>query len=148
MRRNSAFAVWTMFTIVAVAVAIRVVADEPEPTHQLTIYSGILRAVDLEARIITVDGSAVPQKFMVPTDAEIIVKDKPRGTLGDLKAQRRNPGGVLRRWEMFTWRTEFPFLVSRSRNSAIQPEIVDLLHRGQEKQSVENIDKRPLKQKE
>jgi hypothetical protein len=74
-----------MFTIVAVAVAIRVVADEPEPTHQLTIYSGILRAVDLEARIITVDGSAVPQKFMVPTDAEIIVKDKPRGTLGDLK---------------------------------------------------------------
>jgi len=85
MRRNSAFAVWTMFTIVAVAVAIRVVADEPEPTHQLTIYSGILRAVDLEARIITVDGSAVPQKFMVPTDAEIIVKDKPRGTLGDLK---------------------------------------------------------------
>jgi hypothetical protein len=50
--------------------------------------------------------------------------------------------------EMFTWRTEFPFLVSRSRNSAIQPEIVDLLHRGQEKQSVENIDKRPLKQKE
>ena len=85
MRRNITFAVWTMFAIVAVALAIRVVADEPAPTHQLTIYSGILRSVDLEARIIMVDGSAVPQKFIVPTDAEIIVKDKPRGTLGDLK---------------------------------------------------------------
>ena len=49
---------------------------------------------------------------------------------------------------MFMWPTAFPFLVSRFRNSAIQLEIVDLLHRGQEKQSVENIDKRPLKQKE
>ena len=85
MRRNLAFAVWTMFAIVAVALAIRVVADEPVPTRQLTIYSGILRSVDLEARIITVDGSAVPQKFMVPTDADIVIKDKPKGALDDLK---------------------------------------------------------------
>ncbi|MGD1020736.1 MAG: hypothetical protein ABSA12_15595 [Verrucomicrobiia bacterium] len=85
MRRNFAFAVWTMFAIVAVAVAIRVVADETAPTRQLTIYSGILRSVDLEARRITVEGSAVLQTFTVPTDAEIVVKDKPRGTLDDLK---------------------------------------------------------------
>ena len=85
MRRNIIFAMWAMLALATAALTIRVVADEPAPTHQLTIYSGILRAVDLEARIITVDGSAVPQKFMVPTDAEIIVKDKPRGTLGDLK---------------------------------------------------------------
>jgi Cu/Ag efflux protein CusF len=85
MRKNIAFAAWTMFAVVAVAVAFRVVADEPTPTQQLTTYSGIVRSIDLQARTITVDGSAVPQKFVVPTDAEINVKDKPRGTLDDLK---------------------------------------------------------------
>src|ERR1035437_678382 len=86
MRRNITFAIWAMVAIVAVALTIRVTADEPAPapTRQLYIYSGILRSVDLQARTITVDGSAVPQKFIVPTDAEIIVKDKPKGSLGDL----------------------------------------------------------------
>ena len=56
----------------------------PAPTGQIFIYSGILRSVDLHARAITVDGTPVPQKFTVPTDAEIIVKEKPRGSLGDL----------------------------------------------------------------
>jgi hypothetical protein len=85
MRRNITLAVRTMIAMVAVALVIRVVADEPGPARQLAIYSGILRSVDLEARIITVDGSAVPQKFMVPTDTEIIVKGEPRGALDDLK---------------------------------------------------------------
>jgi len=40
--------------------------------------------MDRQARTIIVDASAVSQKFIVPTDAEIIVKDKPKGELSDL----------------------------------------------------------------
>jgi Cu/Ag efflux protein CusF len=83
MRRNITFAIMgAMAAIVATALAIRVAADAP--AHQLYIYSGTLRSVDLQARTISVDMSSVPQKFTVPTDAEIIVKDKPKGSLSDL----------------------------------------------------------------
>ena len=84
MKRNITFAMCAMLAIVTVALAVRIVADEPAPTRQLLIYSGILRSVDLQARTIIVDGSAIQQKFTVPTDAEIIVKDKPKGSLDNL----------------------------------------------------------------
>lgn len=72
--------------LVTAALAIRLAADEPAPapTSQLFIYSGTLQSLDLKARTIIVDSSANPQKFVVPTDAEIIVKDKPKASLGDL----------------------------------------------------------------
>ncbi|MGA2139889.1 MAG: hypothetical protein ABSH14_13610 [Verrucomicrobiia bacterium] len=72
--------------LVTVPLAIRLAADEaaPAPTQQLFIYSGTLQSLDLKARTIIVDSSANPQKFVVPTDAEIIVKDKPKAALGDL----------------------------------------------------------------
>jgi|SRR5579862_1942473 len=85
MKRNITFAICAMLAIVAVALAIRVIAEEPALTRQMLVYSGILRAVDLQARTVTVDGSAVLQQFIVPIDAEIIVKDKPKGALDDLK---------------------------------------------------------------
>jgi hypothetical protein len=92
VRRNIVFTMWAMLAIaiLALALVIRVTADEPTPapipapTGQLFIYSGTLRSMDLKARTIIVDGSAPPQNFTVPTDAEIIVKSKPRGTLSDL----------------------------------------------------------------
>lgn len=58
--------------------------QEPSQPAKLYVYSGILRSIDLQARTITVDDSAVAQKFVVPTDAEIIVKDKPKGELSNL----------------------------------------------------------------
>ena len=72
--------------LVTVPLAIRLAADEtaPTPTQQLFICSGTLQSLDLKARTIIVDLSANPQKFVVPTDAEIIVKDKPKAALGDL----------------------------------------------------------------
>jgi Cu/Ag efflux protein CusF len=85
MKRNITFAMLAMLATVTAVVAVHVIADEPAPAGQMLVYSGILRAVDLQARTVTVDGSAVPQRFVVPTDAEIIVKDKPRGTLDDLR---------------------------------------------------------------
>jgi hypothetical protein len=84
MKRNAVFAICGVVAVVIAVLAIRATADEPAPAGQILIYSGILRGVDLQARTITVDGSAVPQKFTVPTDAEIIVKNKPRGALDDL----------------------------------------------------------------
>jgi hypothetical protein len=92
VRRNIVFTMWAMLAgvILALAFVIRITADEPTPaptpapTGQLFIYSGILRSVDLKARTIIVDGSPAQQKFTVPTDAEIIVKDKPRGSLDNL----------------------------------------------------------------
>ena len=85
MKRNIIFALGGMLAILTAALAIRVTADEPAPAGQLLVYRGIIRGMDLQARTITVDGSAVPQTFIVPADTEIIVKDKPRGTLEDLK---------------------------------------------------------------
>jgi hypothetical protein len=92
VRRTITFTMWAMLAIVilALALVIRVTADEPAPapipapTGQMFIYSGTLRSVDLQARTIIVDGSPVQQTFTVPTDAEIIVKSKPRGSLSDL----------------------------------------------------------------
>jgi hypothetical protein len=90
MKRKFTYAMYAMLAIVTVALAIRIFADEPAPaptpapTGQLFIYSGILRSVDLHARTIIVDGSPAQLKFTVPTDAEIIVKDKPRGSLDNL----------------------------------------------------------------
>ena len=85
MRWNITFAtVGAMAAIVTTVLAICVAADAPAPTHQVYIYSGTLRSVDLQARTISVDMSSVPQKFAVPTDAEIVVKGKPKGALGDL----------------------------------------------------------------
>ena len=74
--------------LVTAALAIRLAADEPAPTpapsQQVFIYSGTLQSLDLKTRTIIVDSSANPQKFVVPTDAQIIVKDKPKAELGDL----------------------------------------------------------------
>ena len=70
--------------LVTAPLAIRLAADETAPTQQLFIYSGTLQSLDLKARTIIVDSSANPQKFVVPTDAQIVVKDKPKAELGDL----------------------------------------------------------------
>jgi len=80
MRRNITFTMCAMLAIVAAVLAVRAPADEPAPTGQMYVYSGILRGLDLQARTVTVDGAAIPQKFAVPTDAEIIVKTN-RGAL-------------------------------------------------------------------
>src|ERR1039458_1229413 len=92
MKRNSTFAMWGLLAIVTASLAIRIAADEPvpvpvpvpTPTTQVYIYSGILRSIDRQARTILMDGTPAPQKFIVPTDAQIIVKDKPKASLGDL----------------------------------------------------------------
>jgi len=58
--------------------------QEPSPPATLYVYSGTLRSIDLQARAIIVDGSAVPWKFVVPTDVEIIVRGQPAGPGGKL----------------------------------------------------------------
>ncbi len=47
---------------------------------------------------------------------------------------------------ILTWRTEFPFLVSRFRNSAIQLEILGLPHRGTREAVGAELQTWPLKQ--
>lgn len=70
--------------VIAASVAFTTFGQDPAPSGKLFIYSGILRSMDRQARTITVEASAPSQKFIVPTDAEIIVKDKPKGELSDL----------------------------------------------------------------
>ena len=70
--------------VIAASVAFSALGQDPVPSGKVFIYSGILRSMDRQARTITVEASAVSQKFIVPTDAEIIVKDKPKGELSDL----------------------------------------------------------------
>ncbi|HXI84305.1 MAG TPA: DUF5666 domain-containing protein [Verrucomicrobiae bacterium] len=71
--------------VIAASVAVSGFGQDPAPSGKLFIYSGILRSMDRQARTITVEASAVSQKFVVPTDTEIIVKDnKPKADLSDL----------------------------------------------------------------
>jgi hypothetical protein len=84
MKRNITVAICAFVAIATITLAIRVTADNPPPTPGMIIYSGVLRSIDLQGRTVVVDGSALPQTFTVPTDAEIIVKDKAKGALDDL----------------------------------------------------------------
>ena len=75
---------WLVIGVFAAAFAPAAFTDDPAQPSKLYIYSGTLQSMDLKARTIIVESSAVSQKFIVPTDAEIIVKDKPKGELSDL----------------------------------------------------------------
>lgn len=70
--------------VIAANMVIGTFGQEPPQPGKLYIYSGTLRSMDKQARTITVESSAISQKFFVPTDAEIIVKDKRKGELADL----------------------------------------------------------------
>ncbi len=72
--------------MIAAGVIFSASGQDPAPSGKLFIFSGVLRSMDKQARTVTVEASAsaVSQKFIVPTDAEIIVKDKPKGELSDL----------------------------------------------------------------
>ncbi|MCG3149650.1 MAG: hypothetical protein PCFJNLEI_03115 [Verrucomicrobiae bacterium] len=48
-------------------------------------HSGVIRSLKLKSRMLTVESSTEKLTFTVPTDAAIVVKDKPRGAdLNDL----------------------------------------------------------------
>jgi Cu/Ag efflux protein CusF len=54
-------------------------------TETAQTHSGTIRAIKADDRLVTVDGANVALTFLVPAAAEIIVKDKPKGDLADLK---------------------------------------------------------------
>jgi len=71
-------------SLIAACLVLNALGQAPPQPAKLYVYSGVLRSIDKQARTIMVEGSAISQKFVVPTDAVIIVKDKPKGELGDL----------------------------------------------------------------
>ena len=84
MKRLSGLVV-AMAGVIIASVAFSAFGQDPAPSGKIFIYSGVLRSMDRQARTITVEDSAVSQKFVVPTDAEIIVKNtNPKGELSDL----------------------------------------------------------------
>ena len=60
------------------------VAPAPMDQGDSYVYTGIVRAVNVEARTIVVE-AANRQEFIVAPDAEIIMKDKSKGRLSDVK---------------------------------------------------------------
>ena len=54
-------------------------------TETAKTHTGTIRAIKADDRLVTVDGAEPNLTFIVPVDAEIIVKDKPKGELSDLK---------------------------------------------------------------
>jgi hypothetical protein len=48
-------------------------------TETTKTHSGVIRSLNLKSRMLTVESSAEAVTFNVPTDAQIVVKDKPRG---------------------------------------------------------------------
>ena len=84
MKRLSGLVV-AMAGVITAGMIFSAFGQDPAPAAKIFIYSGILRSMDRQARTITVESSAVSQKFTVPTDAEIIVKStNPKGELSDL----------------------------------------------------------------
>jgi hypothetical protein len=84
MRQGIVFTVLAM-GVIAATMAPTAPAEDPGQPDKVYIYSGTLRSIDRQARTISVGAaSAVFLQFMVPTDASIIVKKKPKGTLSDL----------------------------------------------------------------
>lgn len=54
-------------------------------TEPMKIHSGVIRSINLKSRLLTVGSLTAVITFSVPTDAEIIVKDKHHGAdLDDL----------------------------------------------------------------
>src|ERR1700722_5370718 len=70
--------------LIAANLAIGTFGQDPPQPPKMYRYSGPLRSMNQQARTITVEASSLSQKFIVPTDAEIIVKGKPRGDPSDL----------------------------------------------------------------
>jgi hypothetical protein len=90
MKRGITF-VLVAIGVVAAGWTLSALADDPPPPAKLYIYSGTIQSIDLQARTITVQASAADnQKFVVPTDAEILVREtNPRGELKDLMIGNR-----------------------------------------------------------
>jgi Cu/Ag efflux protein CusF len=70
--------------LIAATAAVCAPAQEPNPPAKISVYSGILQSIDKQARVIAVEHTSLSQKFVVPTDAQIIVKDKAHADLSDL----------------------------------------------------------------
>ena len=83
MKLNLGISAVVIALITAVA-ATYAPAQETNPPERVYVYSGILRSIDKEARIIAVERSAISLRFVVPTDARIIVKDNAHGDLSSL----------------------------------------------------------------
>ena len=60
-------------------------APAPMDEGSAHVFTGIVRAVNVEARTIAVEAASNSTEFVVATDAEIIVKDKSKGDLSDIK---------------------------------------------------------------
>ena len=73
-----------LIVLIAFTAATSTPAQETNPPARIYIHSGTLRSIDKQARLIAVERSAISLKFVVPTDAQIIVKDKAHGELRDL----------------------------------------------------------------
>ena len=54
-------------------------------TETAKTHTGVIRAIKIDDRLVTVDGAEPAMTFRVLADAEIIVKDKVRADLSDLK---------------------------------------------------------------
>jgi hypothetical protein len=53
-------------------------------TETTKTHSGVIRSINLKSRTLTVESPAAVLTFSVPTDAEIVTKDKPKADLDSL----------------------------------------------------------------
>jgi hypothetical protein len=71
-----------VFSIVAVGLGLVLLAltgSTNAQTETTKTHSGVIRSINLKSRTLTVESSAAVLTFSVPTDAEIVVKNKPKG---------------------------------------------------------------------
>jgi len=87
--------VWTALTIgIALTMAAgigRGDVNEPSPEKpKAETFAGIIRTLDAEKRVMTVEATPLSKTFGIASDCEVMTKDKPKASLDDLK-----PGSVV-----------------------------------------------------
>jgi hypothetical protein len=60
------------------------VPDRPPEQPKAEVFSGTIREVNTEKRVITLETTPLTKTFGVPPDCEVMTEDKPRASLEDL----------------------------------------------------------------
>jgi len=76
--------------------------DQPVPKPKMESFAGTIRALDVAKRVMTVETTPLSKTFGIAPDCQVMTKNKPKATLGDLAVgnvvtvtYQKEAGGLL-----------------------------------------------------
>jgi len=58
--------------------------EKPTEKPKTDVFAGTIRTLDIEKRVMTVETTPINKTFGIASDCEVMAKDKPKASLGDL----------------------------------------------------------------